>query len=182
MKEIRFVDIQSAGADMQEKVRLWRNTGRIRRSMVNQHEISSKEHAKWLDTLKNSESRKFWIVYVDQVPIGSVYLQDINYDDLSSEWGFYIGDERYLGQGLGKDILYTLLELVFEKMKLKVLITRVLSDNAQALSLYKKFDFIELDKLPYKNDITLNLLRFSREDWFKFKGEQTDGGIGKNRE
>ncbi len=182
MKEIGFVDILAAGADMQEKVRLWRNTERIRRSMVNQHEISSKEHAKWLDTLKNSDSRKFWIVYVDQVPIGSVYLQDINYDDLSSEWGFYIGDERYLGHGLGKDILYKLLELVFEKMKLKVLITRVLSDNVQALSLYKKFNFIELDKLPYKNDITLNLLRFSQEDWFKFKGELTDGGIDKNRE
>ena len=136
--------------------------------MLNQHIISKGEHLKWIETLKDRKDWKFWVIFYNSTPIGSIYFQNIDYDNLSSEWGFYIGEEEFKGKGLSKYILFKLLEIFFEEMKFKTLITKVLSTNGPALSVYDKFKFRKLKSFIYNNKEFL-ILEFTSEEWKKWK-------------
>ncbi len=169
MRKIKFVNILEVDDKLRKRVREWRNKEEIRKSMLNQRIITEKRHFAWVESLRNRNDSKFWIVFVDRVPIGSVYLQNIDYEKLTSEWGFYIGEDSYRGKGLSKCILFKLLKVFFEEMKFEVLFTKVLSGSAVALNLYKKFNFEEMNKLSFKNQEKILLLKFSKKDWINKK-------------
>jgi len=171
MNEIEFVNILEVDDKLKEKVRQWRNKEGIRKFMLNQHTITKKEHFKWIESLKNRNDWKFWIVFVNCIPIGSVYLENIDYEKLTSEWGFYIGEDAYRGKGLSKCILFKLLGMFFEEMKFEVLFTKILSKNIIALNLYKKFKFKEIDRLLSENVEKIIILKFSNKDWITWKGD-----------
>ena len=168
MKKIKFENILKVNDEIKEKVRQWRNKEVIRKHMLNQHIITKEEHLNWIESLKNRNDWKFWVVFIDEIPIGSVYLQNIDFKNLTSEWGFYIGEDDFKGKGLGKYILFKLLEFYFEEMKFEVLFTKVLSGNIAALNIYRKFKFkIISDFLDKQRKVVL--LKFTKKDWSKWK-------------
>ena len=169
MNDLKFVDILSVDDELKDKVRRWRNKKKIRKFMLTQHLIGREEHLRWLESLRQKDEQKFWIVFADEIPIGSVYLQNINYTQLNSEWGFYIGEDAYIGKGLGKRIVCKLLKHFFEVMNFDVLSTKVFSDNIVALKLYRKFKFVEAGRLPGDSGKEIVVLSFSRADWIKWK-------------
>jgi UDP-4-amino-4,6-dideoxy-N-acetyl-beta-L-altrosamine N-acetyltransferase len=169
MNKIKFIDITEIDEGLKEKVRQWRNRAWIRKSMLTQHIITRREHLKLIESLKQRNDWKFWVIFVNNIPIGSVSIKDINYGDFTAEWGFYIGEKDYRGKGLSRRILFKLLEIFFDEMRFKTLFTKVLSNNVMALNLYKKFRFEQIDKFLFKGKREAILLKFSREDWIKFK-------------
>ncbi len=168
MKEIKFENILKVNDEIKEKVRQWRNKEEIRKHMLNQHIITKEEHLNWIESLKNRNDWKFWVVFVDEIPIGSVYLQNMDFKNLTSEWGFYIGEDDYRGKGLGKYILFKLLEFYFEEMKFEVLFTKVISNNIAALNIYRKFKFKMINDF-LDNQRKVVLLKFTKKDWSKWK-------------
>jgi len=168
MKEIKFENILKVNDEIKEKVRQWRNKEEIRKYMLNQHIITKEEHLNWIESLKNKNDWKFWVVFIDEIPIGSIYLQSIDYKKLISEWGFYIGEDDFKGKGLGKHILFKLLEFYFEEMKFEVLFTKVISNNITALNIYKKFKFKMINDF-LDNQRKVVLLKFTKKDWSKWK-------------
>lgn len=168
MRELKFVNILGVDDELKEKVRQWRNKEEIRKFMLTQHIITEEEHCKWIENLTHKNDGRFWVVFVETTPIGSVYLQNINYEKLTSEWGFYIGEDAYRGGGLGKMVLFKLLEMFFDEMNFESLVTKVLSNNIVALSIYKKFKFRQIDDRS-QNHKTIVLLEFSKEDWMQWK-------------
>ena len=168
MKEIKFENILKVNDEIKGKVRQWRNKEEIRKYMLSQHIITREEHLNWIESLKNRNDWKFWVVFVDELPIGSIYLQNIDYKKLTSEWGFYIGEDDFKDKGLGKYILLKLLELYFEEMKFEVLFTKVLSDNIAALNIYRKFKFKMINDF-LDNQRKVVLLKFTKKDWSKWK-------------
>lgn len=169
MKSIRFTNILDVDKQLKEKVRQWRNKEEIRKFMLTQHIISREEHLKWLENLSKNEGQKFWIIFVDDVPIGSVYLQNINYKALNSEWGFYIGEDTYLGKGLAGLIIYKMLTIFFEEMKFDTLLTRALSNNTRALNLYRKFRFVDITHSVGNDSNKIVTMRFTRNEWIESK-------------
>ena len=168
MNGLKFIDILSVDDGLKDKVRCWRNKEEIRKFMLSQHLISREEHFRWLESLKQRTNQKFWIVFVNDIPIGSVYLQNIDHRQLTSEWGFYIGEENYRGKGIAKLILYKLLNLFFDAMQYETLFTKVLFSNTAALKIYKDFNFIEVSKSS-DNNREISNLQFSKADWLKYK-------------
>lgn len=168
MEGIKFVNILKVNDEIQEKVRQWRNKEEIRKYMLSQHIITKKEHLNWIESLKNRNDWEFWVVFVDEIPIGSVYLQNIDFKNLTSEWGFYIGEDNYRGKGISKYILFKLLEFYFEEMKFEILFTNVLSDNIAALNIYRKFNFKIINNF-LNSQREVILLKFTKKDWSKQK-------------
>jgi len=168
MKEIKFENILKVNDGIKEKVRQWRNKEEIRKYMLSQHIITKEEHLNWIENLKNRNDWKFWVVFVDEIPIGTVYLQNIDYKKLTSEWGFYIGKDDFKGKGLGKYILFKLLEFYFEEMKFEVLFTKVISNNIAALNIYRKFKFKMISDF-LDNQRKIVLLKFTKKVWSKQK-------------
>lgn len=171
MYNLEFVDILNVNDKLKYKVRCWRNKERIRKFMLTQHVISKEEHFDWIQNLMQKNDRKFWIVFANDVSIGSVYLHKINYNQLNAEWGFYIGEDAYIGKGLSKRILYKLLQYFFEVMKFEVLFTKALSDNIIALNIYRKFKFAEIKRLSANSGKEIVTLSFSRTDWERCKSD-----------
>jgi len=175
MNDIGFIDILDVDDDLKDKVRRWRNSEHVSRFMLSRHMITKKEHLKWIDSLKGNAKQKLWMVFVDKTPIGSVYLKNSDYNQLTSEWGFYIGESNYRGKGLGKRILYKFLETFFDTMGFKVLYTRVLSDNTVALHIYRAFRFTETSRTMLDNSDEVVDLKFSRADWLQYRQEIANG-------
>lgn len=168
MKEIKYINILKVNDKIQERVRQWRNKEEIRKYMLSQHIITKEEHLNWIESLKDRNDWKFWVVFIDEIPIGSIYLQSIDYKKLTSEWGFYIGEDDFKGKGLGKYILFKLLEFYFEEMKFEVLFTKVISNNIAALNIYRKFKFKMINDF-LDNQRKVVLLKFTKKDWLKQK-------------
>lgn len=168
MDDIKFKDILEADENLKEKIRQWRNKEDIRKFMINQEIISEDEHKKWLEKLKEDDRIKFWIVYFKELPIGIVNLQNIDHKNLTSEWGFHIGEQSYRGIGLSKKILYKLLQIFFNEMKFNILYTKVLSCNKTAINLYKKYRFREKGDITEENK-PIKLMVFTKGDWIKWK-------------
>lgn len=181
MNEIKFVNILGVSDELKEKVRQWRNAEEIRKAMQTQHIITKEEHSKWIESLKRRKDRKAWVVFIENNPAGSINLQNMKHKELNSEWGYYIGDSAYKGIGLGKCILFKFLEMFFEEIEFKTLVTKVLSNNVIALNLYKKFKFKKIDRLPFKNGEETLLFEFSKENWIKSKNELRNECYYKNK-
>ena len=176
MSEVKFVDILKVGSDTKQKVRDWRNKDRIRSCMIKQHVITEKEHNAWLDKLSDDLRIRFWIVFAKDVPIGAVYLNDIDYEKKISDWGFYIGEDEYLGKGFGKVVLYRFLDFAFNEMALDYLTTLVLPSNETALKLYNKFGFKE-KKLSIMSEDDISVMEMSKKNWV-VKKEELEHVIG----
>lgn len=169
MDEIRFISILETDDGIKEKVREWRNKDAVRSRMLTQHFIGPGEHADWLKGLKDRKDQRVWVVFAGEVPVGSANFQNMRYEDLSAEWGFYIGEDDYRGKGLGKRMLFRLLEIFFDEMKFRTLLTKTLSTNAAALGLYKKFGFRQTGAEPFDEKQNVVNFEFSLEDWQRRK-------------
>lgn len=137
MSVIMYRDVLKSGAELQERVRTWRNSDRVRLSMINTGIIEEKQHLQWLTSLKiNSPGQIVRVAFDGETPFGIITLKDIDRHSSRSDWGMYIGDERFLGRGLGRRMLLDLLEWAFEEEGLNRLYTSVLADNSKAVALY----------------------------------------------
>lgn len=171
INEIRFVNILDTDKIIKEKVRQWRNKKEIRKWMFSQDIISNGEHQKWLEGLSKRSEDRFWVVYFKDIPMGAAYLQHINIENRTTEWGFYIGEDDYRSRGFGKMILFNLLEEIFDRMGFQMLLTRVLSNNAVAIKLYRMFHFDEKQRCFSKDAKEVILFELKDSMWSKVKNE-----------
>jgi len=140
--DISYVDICDSPPEWHELLRVWRNKPHIRSEMVFRDEISPGEHNLWLAKVLSPESTdKIRITVSNGVPFGMVRLKNIDRKNCSSDWGFYIGEESFLGLGFGKKMLMYLIDWAFKEERLKELHTRVNRSNLRALDIYKRAGF-----------------------------------------
>ena len=140
--DISYIDICNSPPEWQGLLRVWRNKPHVRYEMIFQNEISREEHNLWLaKVLSPGSTDKIRIAVSNGVPFGMIRLKDINRDHCSSDWGFYIGEESFIGLGLGKKMLMDLIDWAFTEEKLQELHTKVNKSNIKAQNIYKKFGF-----------------------------------------
>lgn len=141
--KIRYVNLSDAPQEWQDIIRVWRNSPRVRREMLTQTDISPEAHARWLAKVTSPESNDRIRIAVSEegIPFGILRLMGIDKTALDSDWGLYVGDENFLGRGLGKKMLDDLLEWAFVEEKLKELHTTVRKGNKKALAMYEAVGF-----------------------------------------
>lgn len=145
---IDFEDILNVSDNLVELVRNWRNSTYISQYMITNHTITKEEHRRWIEHLKTKKNSKVWILKYNRKPVGLVSLSDIDYLKKTTEWGFYIADESLRGKGIGSQVLYKLMEYVFDEMNFHKMSTMVLANNLVAIHLYEKFYFRKEGVLP----------------------------------
>jgi UDP-4-amino-4,6-dideoxy-N-acetyl-beta-L-altrosamine N-acetyltransferase len=167
---IDFQNIFDASEALLEMVRNWRNSTSVSQYMITNHDISPEEHRRWIENLKTKTTAKAWVIRFDGKPIGVVSLANINLEEKTAEWGFYIADKSVRAKGIGSTVLYQLLEYAFDTLHLRLMRTSVMENNPLALHLYEKFGF-EID--PTKKQSLLRegkvvgvvTMALSRDTW-----------------
>jgi UDP-4-amino-4,6-dideoxy-N-acetyl-beta-L-altrosamine N-acetyltransferase len=167
---IEFQNILELDKESIELIRRWRNSKWVSQYMYRSHYIGKEEHQKWISKLKTKDVAKALIIRYNGKPIGLAQLSNIDYDNKTTEWGFYIADESVRGKGIGTAVLYKLINYVFEEMSLKKMSTMVLENNYVAIKLYQKFGFKKEGKLKKKlvrngKEIDVFLMRLLKDEW-----------------
>ena len=125
----------------------WRNNPRVYNNFIYQGNLTEEIHLQWIkNVIETKKAVQFIIVINDggvSYDIGSVYFRDINYEHKKAEYGIFIGDDRFVGQGYGTIACRLACQYAFEVMNLHKIFLRVFATNHQAIKSYEKVGFIK---------------------------------------
>lgn len=119
----------------------WRNSPEVAAYMYTDHHISQAEHDRWFATARTARDRRFWMIEMDDKPVGLANLAGIDLAARRCDWAYYLGDPATRGKGLGSKIEYVVLRHVFEAMGFNKLWCEVLLDNEAVWKLHETFGF-----------------------------------------
>ena len=145
---ICFKDFTTLSQSELEMVLKWRNDERIT-PFFTHAAVGIKEHFAFVKSLKNNTSKKYFLVYDDEKPIGVVNFININKDEC--EFGLYQNPNL---RGFGKVLLKNLVEYALQNLGIKTLNARAFNHNAKASALYLNFGFALV-----KQDKTMSYFR-----------------------
>lgn len=124
----------------------WRNSDFVRNNFLYRGEFTEKTHRHWLETkVANGEVVQFIIEQEEngnQVPVGSVYLRDIDTENSCAEFGIFIGEESAIGKGIGTESASLMLDFAHNQLGLHRVFLRLLADNISAYKAYRKAGFV----------------------------------------
>lgn len=142
-KLINFVELT---LEEKQMVLNWRNDPSIREWMYNEDMISLESHLSYIESLKDSKDKKYFLVKKNDEYIGVIDFVDITKE--SAHMGIYANPES---KGVGKILLESITNYAFEVLKVKKIFAEVFSENKRAYDLYKKFNFKAFDKKVVNN-------------------------------
>lgn len=169
--------------DWADKDRLWhwRNSDRIRAVMRSDRPISREDHERWFAALMEKKARHFYLFERMERPLGVMQFTDVNVDDGTCFWGFYLG-ERHLPRGTGTYLAYLGLTRAFEIEGFRKVSAEVLSGNIASYRLHKKMGFRmegclrrQIRRGNGYEDVLL--LAIFKEEWEKWKGRISSGHL-----
>jgi UDP-4-amino-4,6-dideoxy-N-acetyl-beta-L-altrosamine N-acetyltransferase len=139
-----------------EMILKWRNHDSIRVWMHNPKIIEKIAHFEFIEKLKFDKENSFFIVKKDSTNIGVIYFNNIDFKKKSANFGLY---GKPNSKGLGKTLMNTLVNYAFNDLNIDRLIAEVFANNTKAISLYKKFNFLqkEIKTINQKNILILEL-------------------------
>lgn len=135
LREIRNED--------EDKILLWRNSPEISKYMYTDHKISIQEHEGWFKKILIDDSSQYWIIVCDEQDVGIANIYNIDKTNSRCYWAFYIASSNVRGKGIGSFVEYSILNYVFDELKLNKLCCEVLDFNEPVVRLHKKFGFKE---------------------------------------
>lgn len=100
-------------------------------------------HTKWLKNMVETGKVEQFII-IDKnnnLPVGSVFLRDIDYENRKAEYGVFIGEDSARGKGIGTAAAERIIQYGFEELKLHKIFLRVLAENIGAIKSYEKAGF-----------------------------------------
>lgn len=146
----------------------WRASSRVNHFMATDVVPNSSQQEKWLRDCYERDDYYHWIYMMDGVDAGLINLAAYDRNVGVCSWGYYLGEERFLGKG-GKVPPY-FYRWVFEVLGVRELFTECFEDNPQVLSLYEGYGFRrapELDRavIKQRGECRLLGLRMDAERW-----------------
>ncbi|AJC86775.1 UDP-4-amino-4,6-dideoxy-N-acetyl-beta-L-altrosamine N-acetyltransferase [Campylobacter sp. RM16704] len=110
-----------------------RNSKNIAKFMKNPY-INYEEHLNFIQKLKNTATKKYFLIYKENKKLGVIYFTNINKN--SCEFGLY-----GIKKGVGDLLMEEIKNYAFNILKVQVLNACVFKENTKALNLYLKHDF-----------------------------------------
>ncbi len=122
----------------------WRNSDRIRRVSLTDHEISWEEHLAWYEGSKTDESRELMVFELSHQLTGVVIFSSIDRRAGSSEWGFYLGRSD-VPRGSASIMGFLAMEHAFGALALECVIGEAFVSNESSLRYHRRLGFEEND-------------------------------------
>ena len=139
MKEIKLINFIDLIYDEKKMVLEWRNNQNIKKWMYTQDDINLESHLNFIDSLKNSKDKLYFLVKKDNIYIGVIYFTQIKPNE-SLHMGIYTNPDL---KDYGKILLETIIYFSFEILKVEKIFSEVYFENERAFSLYKIYGFKE---------------------------------------
>lgn len=123
---------------------LWRNKEAIRKNFIYQDPFTVESHNNWMHSMvETGKVVQMMICQMDSdIPVGSVYIRDIDNRHKKGEYGIFIGEDDARGHGIGTASAKLMIAYAFEQLSLHRLYLRAFAENEQAIRSYEKAGFI----------------------------------------
>lgn len=171
--EYRFVNFSQLNNMDVNRIRVWRNDISIRKFMYNSNIISEEEHLNFIQSLATRKDKAYWLVYLNDCPLGVVGIVDINYEKKCGEIGYYLlPDEQESGKGL--DFLFSIYNFMFNSIGCSYLVGRTEIHNINALALNYYLGGDSADSITILNGIKYVEFIFKKESFMKAFENKSD--------
>ena len=128
-----------------ELVRGWRNQSFVRSQMLVQDEISAEQQVLWFEKINNSLNYYF-IIEVNELPIGVIHAKNIDEKSMVGEGGVFIGDDKFIGTDIPARASMLILYFCFSKISVNTSLAKVKEDNFLALEFNKSLGYKEVKR------------------------------------
>ena len=159
---IYFKNYINFSIDEKKKILEFRNHVSVREMMLNKNIIELDSHLKFIDKLSVDTKNFYWGVIRKGKLMGSIYMNDVDDQQEKAFWGIFL-DPNYVGSGIGFEIQFETLNLVFKTFGFNKIFGVVFKKNKNALSIQSKFLF----KTKENHEKHL-LLELNTKDWMIF--------------
>jgi len=149
----------------------WRMRDDVNRFMTTSPKLTLEGQHKWFEKLKNDNTQIRWIIWADDIPIGSMYLTDIDYNNQRcSGPGWFIVEKQYISLKQTIDLHRNCCGFVFDVLKLNRIYGDIMSENKGVIQLVKLCGFEvegQLKQHVIKDGIPMDitLVGLTKEQW-----------------
>lgn len=150
INKVELLNFKDFNNSQIELVYKWRNDPKIAQYMINKS-IKWDEHLNFINSLKNSSDKLYFLVYQDNEPIGVISF--INIDSQKCEFGLYANPNL---RKMGDILMSSIVDYAFNSLKVKEILAKAYANNPKAINLYQKFGF----EIYKKSDL---MVYFSRK-------------------
>ena len=168
-------DLRSVKISDAKEILNWRTSKSIQRNFPSKVTKNMQKHLKWIKKIiKSNEDKYFIISKKDNKNIGLCFLNKINYLNKNAEFGYYLSNKKYYGQGFSIEAEYMILDYGFEKLGLNKIYCENLENNKNITNVHKKFGFklegIKREEI-LRDDKYLDIYLMSvlKKDYYKYK-------------
>jgi UDP-4-amino-4,6-dideoxy-N-acetyl-beta-L-altrosamine N-acetyltransferase len=137
-KDIQLIELTEDKLDI---VRNWRNSKDVAQYMYTEDYISEEQQLNWFKRIVNDPSQKYWIINYNGKDLGLASLYSLKPQFKTCYWAFYLGDTSVRGAGIGAKVEYSVLQYVFETLRLNKLLCEVFVTNDAVIKMHEKFGF-----------------------------------------
>ena len=132
-------------ADDTELAVRWRNKPTVVENFIYRKPLSRADHEKWLaEKVFRGLVHQFVIcTNEDDLPLGSVYLQNFEEGHKRAESGVYLGEDHAYGKGIGTEAVKLMAEYACGTLGLHKLSARVLAYNKASRRLHEKAGYVQ---------------------------------------
>ncbi len=139
--DIKLLNFSNLSLAEQKMILEWRNNPSVRKWMFSQEVIDLKSHINYISSLKDNKDKIYFLVKQFSNCLGVIDFTQIT--TKSAYIGLYSNPDL---KGVGTILMKNIIEYGFGKLNVENLLSEVFSDNQKAISLYKKFNFKEIDR------------------------------------
>lgn len=127
-----------------DRVVKWRNDKNVVKNFIYRIPISREAHLDWLkNKVEQGNVHQFVICRnADEIPLGSVYLQNFEEEHKKAEEGIFLGEEQAYGKGIGTEAAKLILKYAFEQLQLHKVVARVLAYNQASVRMHEKAGYV----------------------------------------
>ena len=184
---MQLIPLADLAQDQRDQIRLIRNQDAVRANMYTTHEISSEEHAAWIERVLSTDATLFFGVMLNGVLVGGASLNAIAHPHQRADWAYYL-DTNQQGRGLGAALEFRFLDHVFDQTPIQKLNCEVLDSNQAVIKMHKRFGFVEegvrrnhilrQDSAGMLQRLDVHLLGITRQEWAAARAKLRQGVFG----
>lgn len=120
-----------------ELIMAWRQDPAITKWMNTDPVLTLEGQKQWLSRIESDSTCKFWLIEVDDNPVGILDIFDLDKDAGIVHWGYYVGERDYRSMSLALSLELSLYEYCFDTLHLDSVKNEVFAENIGVIKLHE---------------------------------------------
>lgn len=152
----------------------WRMSEAVTRYMNTDPKLTLEGQRKWLASVENNPTVKYWLIEVDETPAGVMNLAGIDREASSTGWGYYIGEEKLRSLRLAISLEMSMYGYVFDTLGLSEIHNEVFSLNEGVWKLHLACGCHVVEEVKgeiEKNGIKYDMMHLliTKDEWYAIR-------------